>query len=643
MYPDPSRKHMAAYHDFSGGLNTETSNDNLNDNELTDLVNIDLGERGSLKRRNGFKRILEPETEGKGQGFFRYYSETGEEKELLLAVNGRLYRENFETGVAEPLDIAGLEDGFQTERFVEAVQMGNTLIIATGTDLVEYDGESAKVVEAYEPEPLEFLYVGTNALAEDPDSHIQDGLATFLRIDGVFPNKRYGVVNEETEFEVVVSKPEEAEIEYSYHYRLKGEEEWELGANYDVWNKFVFTPSSVGEYELSFLARVKDDPETEVEFYMPTYRVHEVEQEEEVDASSIRKCNRILLYWNQIILYGDPDNPQAIYISDINRYDYFPTPNSLEFQNRRNHPLTDVVRFRDHLVAFTPTTIQTVHGKHPKEFERVVINSEIGCAQPRTAKGVENTIVFLGHDGVYRLKSVNISQTMGNVEKIDKNIQNIVPYHSEAHAIVSDYQYHLFFPKERKRFRFYYQMGVWTKDESERFNFSDTGSKLNEQITVQDGETGVIYRFDENVWDDDGYVYMDKIETKMFDFGEPYNPKKLKEIQLLMRHFDVRVHTSVFVYADAALVVDPDSSHARVNDDGEVEWVIENDPNLVLEPGTVFGQWELGTSPFGDIDSDVHELGVIGRCRRMKVVLEHKEATPNQLLGFGSIFKLKRP
>src|SRR5690625_3135865 len=202
MYPDPSRKHMAAYHDFSGGLNTETSNDNLNDNELTDLVNIDLGERGSLKRRNGFKRILEPETEGKGQGFFRYYSETGEKKELILAVNGRLYRENSETGVAEPLEIEGLEDGFQTERFVEAVQMGNTLVIATGTDLVEYDGETAKVVEAYEPEPLEFLYIGTNALAEDPDSHIQDGLATFLRIDGVFPNKRYGVVNEETEFEV---------------------------------------------------------------------------------------------------------------------------------------------------------------------------------------------------------------------------------------------------------------------------------------------------------------------------------------------------------------------------------------------------------------------------------------------------------
>jgi hypothetical protein len=53
MYPQPYRKQMEAYNNFSGGLNTVTSNDKLLDQELVNLENIELSERGSLKRRTG--------------------------------------------------------------------------------------------------------------------------------------------------------------------------------------------------------------------------------------------------------------------------------------------------------------------------------------------------------------------------------------------------------------------------------------------------------------------------------------------------------------------------------------------------------------------------------------------------------------
>jgi hypothetical protein len=53
MKPTPYEKHMEGYNNFSGGLNTVTASDNMNDSEMLDLTNVDLGERGSLRRRTG--------------------------------------------------------------------------------------------------------------------------------------------------------------------------------------------------------------------------------------------------------------------------------------------------------------------------------------------------------------------------------------------------------------------------------------------------------------------------------------------------------------------------------------------------------------------------------------------------------------
>jgi hypothetical protein len=55
MRPIPYEKHMEAYNDFSGGLNSVSSNDNLKDNEFPELMNVDLGDRGTVKRRNGMR------------------------------------------------------------------------------------------------------------------------------------------------------------------------------------------------------------------------------------------------------------------------------------------------------------------------------------------------------------------------------------------------------------------------------------------------------------------------------------------------------------------------------------------------------------------------------------------------------------
>lgn len=53
----PYEKLMETFQRFDGGLNTMTAPDNMADSELTDMLNEDLGERGSLKRRHGMKKV----------------------------------------------------------------------------------------------------------------------------------------------------------------------------------------------------------------------------------------------------------------------------------------------------------------------------------------------------------------------------------------------------------------------------------------------------------------------------------------------------------------------------------------------------------------------------------------------------------
>lgn len=72
-YHDPARKNLEQYQDFSGGLNNMSSNDNTKDTELVQLVNTDLGDRGSLKRRKGYQSQENPDAEGKPQMFHRYH------------------------------------------------------------------------------------------------------------------------------------------------------------------------------------------------------------------------------------------------------------------------------------------------------------------------------------------------------------------------------------------------------------------------------------------------------------------------------------------------------------------------------------------------------------------------------------------
>lgn len=595
---------------------------------------------GSLKRNES---ILE-ELFGKGQGYFRYWNSSGN-YETIIAVGGKLLRDG---GV---LPIEGLPDGFQKDRMIEAVQWKDKMFIATGTKLVEYDGLTAKVIEAYKPKPLEALYVGTNGLAAFPDTWMEFGEHDNLRVDGVFPSLRKGVSGQTTKFSAFISRPNpDKVIEYKWEYKLANRESLVLGKDWTAGqSEWSFTPNEIGNYTIQVSIREKVEPgqtapEKPPSGQIPSYTVTAFNENETIDTSQMHTCNRILLHWDRLIVYGDSKNKTTVYISHLHNPRYFPTNNTIAFENSEQEPLNILVKYRDFLVAFLPSSIQALYGKGPigdDTYRRVVLHTSLGCIAPESAKVMGNYITFLSKQGIHILKSIGMVEEKMNVEKIDSSIENMVTPDQNACAIVYDNQYMLCYPDRRMRFRFYYELGVWTKDESPRLDFSRMYEWNGDLVGISSG-TGQVYMFKDDTYTDAGFIYEDRVLTKSFDFGEPHNPKKMKELQLIMARYQKDTNLSVNINVDDNPVVNTMTTEYHIINN-EINWAEVNKPNVSIDPGTIFGEWLLGETSFDNAKQYKAIVPMAGKGLVASVEIRHKEDGPNALLSLGFIFKTKKP
>lgn len=607
-YTEPWKKELEVFQNFAGGINTTAAQDAMADYELSDAVNVALDERGSVTRRTGMVHHLAAATAGKAQGYFRFYK-TAYEYHEIVAIDGRLEKDGVE------LPIEGLPSGFQKERPIEAAQYHDKLYIATGTKLVEYDGAVAKVVVPYSPQPLEALYVGTNGLAENPNDYLASGDGPHLQITGVTFSNRYGVMNEPFTLTAYHLKKAEDQIEYQFEYRFPFMEDgvWYMGQDWSDSNQWTHVAQGEGDMQFRVNGRVKGLTVASAQYLIPTYRIKPAPDPNDIepDLSGIHTCNRILVHWERIILYGDTVNFNMIHISHLKNPNYFPVPSNLMFETTKNEPLNKVVRFRDHLVAFTDSSIQALFGKHPAEFRRVALNTSIGCIAPDSAVVLDNYIAFLSADGVYYLKSVGYVDDKANVAKLDTNISNLIPRDRNACAIVFDDQYQIVFPDRKERFRYYKILGTWVRDESPELNISTLQIFDNELYGLQ--TSGNVIKFSDSTYSDLGHIYTTRLETKYFNFGQPYHRKKLKELQITATAEDTENIADLQLFIDGV---------------GNVSDVINK---------------KIKFEPTEDYNTFVSNLKIKGSCLRTKVRIEHKLDRYIQFLGMMFVFKAKKP
>lgn len=587
-------------------MNTVTSHDNMADNEMTDLLNMDLDMRGSLKRRIGLAPVHTTTIDtGFTQGVFRHYM-TYNTFHTLIAKDGQLEV----NGEVVP-DIS-----FQKERFIEAVQYGKNTYLATGTKLLVYDGETVKPIEVYSPEPLEILYVGTNALADDPNNTMRHGEGEFLRIDGVTFSERYGVMNHPFTLTAFHTKKAEETVEYQFEYRYSfmADGEWVLGQDWSESNQWTFTAEGEGTMQFRINARIKGKTSVaSAQYLVPAYTIKPMPDPNDVhpDYVGLHTCNRILVHWDRLVLYGDLENPNVVWFSHLKNPRYVPVPNTLRFETLKNDPVRAVVRFRDYLLVFTDTSIQALFGKSPSDFRRTVLNTSIGCIAPKSVAVMDNYVVFLSLEGVYYLKSIGYVDDKANVAKLDIPISNRMFKDQNAVGIVHDEYYHIVFPDRKERFRYHKVMEAWTRDNSLHFdivNMNVWDSDLHVQLS-----NGDLARFDDNTYSDLAYVYDASYQTRYFDFGQPYHSKKLKELQ-------------VFANAESAGQV----AHVSVALDGEKR----------MEDAIT---WVANLNRTEDYNTFLDKLKVSGKCLRAKVTVTHTLDEYASFLGIAFILKVKKP
>jgi hypothetical protein len=362
-----------------------------------------------------------------------------------------------------------------------------------------------------------------------------------------------------------------------------------------------------------------------------------------------KKCNRIRLYWDRLMLFGDPDEPTQLYFSDTNNPAYFPQVNTLRFDTGKQESITAIVRLNDYLVVFSKTLIHVLTGKTKDEFVVNLINDSIGCIAPRSAVLTGNVVTFLSEEGIFQLRPSTFKLDQLNVRRVDGNIKSEIKKSSNACAFAYDSQYWVCYPNDKIVYRYYYEKQVWVKDVSNKLNFIQFLQDGKNVYTLS--QDVKLYKNNENIYTDDGIVYDMIVESKYFDLSKSFNFKKLRRLYILGKNYNVYdAEYKVNVYADSQIVLDPEIGYAVVGEDGYVTWFTQNPtlPNIEFHQASVLGtelnpEWILGEDILGGQDLSVQKTRIRGKCRRVKLKFINSQDQEVELFGFGLEFKLKKP
>jgi hypothetical protein len=155
---------------------------------------------------------------------------------------------------------------------------------------------------------------------------------------------------------------------------------------------------------------------------------------------------------------------------------------------------------------------------------------------------------------------------------------------------------------------------------------------------------GVLYKFDSTTYTDDTYTYQNSFESKAFGLSQPYHPKKLKELQILLAPKGQSFNSSLQIYADEVVVEGGVVAYPTIDPDTRaVSWNEESNPNLYISAGTAFGDWTLGESAFGGANYAVKKFRIAGKCLRTKIVFTNNNPNENHVIGFAYVFKVRKP
>lgn len=276
------------------------------------------------------------------------------------------------------------------------------------------------------------------------------------------------------------------------------------------------------------------------------------------DYPDMWSCKKVFNHYGKLIAYDSDKAPDYIYVSHPTFHNYFPYFFTQQFKTDSRQPVVAITPFQNVLIVQSPNYTWGLSGADAvaglaTSYNQFTVSPIYGTIAPKSVRPVRNHLYFLSQEGIVALKALYASDQVYNVEIIDKNIRNIVPfYDTDAVGIQYDDQYWLNFPNspDNITLRYYIDYRAWVKDsyfykklDSEWSDYEFNGVEtylrgngsldyISKPMRYQDGSYYIArIRLDKETPTDLEENIFSYFETAFLNQNYPFHPKQYKEVK----------------------------------------------------------------------------------------------------------------
>jgi hypothetical protein len=386
--------------------------------------------------------------------------------------------------------------------------------------------------------------------------------------------------------------------------------------------------------------------------YLDTYVVTEpvLKKIEALDTTGFK----IFEAWSRLVYYKE----NIIWFSDLYQFDYIPNYNYVILPLSPNDKIMNISYFKGSYIIFTKDKIYKMSGSFGSaDFQIQIVNDSIGCISEYSVKGLSNTLVFMTHDGLYRVKQNYYQGGLENVEKIDKQIDGIIPFNTQVYSILYNEQYLLIYDYAEgipdsgfNVLKMYYNMSApkgvpYVKD---RYSIMPVviGQFDDGLYSIKYGR---FYKYDKGYYDflppnpttsqTEASKFTVKIRTHKISFGYPTHEKKFKAI-LVKDIANEPVPLLFDIYINNKREYQHTQFETSINDLGEIVYQpIVTNP-VLIGADNLIGNFELNKSQLGDLSARVHKIVFSGKGKDILIDIERRTAQEFSIQDIGYIYKM---
>lgn len=226
-----------------------------------------------------------------------------------------------------------------------------------------------------------------------------------------------------------------------------------------------------------------------------------------------------------------------LYFSEPGDFGDWPSINFIDVRPGEGDFLTSVAVIQDILIIFKTESIWALYIQGaPENWNLRIMSPEIGCVSKYTPKEIEGFLYFVGRRGVYRTDGnvfEDISESLNPI--FADRVTNLSTANKDSASWWEDRYLLLFYPTPTtvRYFIFHLRKGGWTEwtfpSGTSPASFLEVTTSVPQKglYAGSSNTDGKIFRFGDDVYLDEGQTFACSLRTKDFTFSSPATLKRV--------------------------------------------------------------------------------------------------------------------